>query len=433
MRTTARLGLVTMSLLPLAAACGPKSDAEKAYAQLHSDSGVDGKSFEEIIGDVRTLSTKYPNLTEVIEYGSSTEGRKLTIMKIWDKQLTVAGRRPAVLISEGIHGNEYLNISDRLPREFIEGQASDSGFKKFLAKGGILYVVPILNPDGYTARQRENGRGQDLNRNFSIKAAGNQGFSEPETKGITTYMAKEAQATGFSLEASMEYHCCIGGLIHPWAYTASPLPKETMDRHVEVGEKMKSIFGYQYGTVREIVGYDAIGGSDDYYLETYGRRAFSFEGAEGSEFRNLSKHVDMWNFVFDLAVASSNTTVGPGGQPGTQPGTQPANPPAATGPSTDLFLAVEKDTSDQLSLLGAAADAFDGFYVCMGGAVACLDPNGTATRIATTQVLASNGRRIFRTSESFAAQTQNAVTLIATKGGKIDAASVTRAVTINKK
>ena len=184
---------------------------------------------------------------------------------------------------------------------------------------------------------------------------------------------------------------------------------------------MKAIFGYDYGTVREIVGYDAVGGSDDYYLETYGRRAFSFEGKEGDEFLNLTKHVDMWNYVFGLAVSSAATTVGPGAGAGT----------SAT--SADLYIAVEKDASDQLTLLGAASDGYDGFQICLGTPVSCLDPNGTAKKITTTQVLASNGRRIFRTSEGFAAQAQNTLTLIATKGGRVDAASVTRAVSLSKK
>lgn len=408
-------------LLALSAtACSPKGGpADRAYARLHSDSGVEGKSFEGIVADARALAARHLDTTEVVEYGTSAAGRKLTVMKIWDKTLTVTGKRPAILISEAIHGNEYLNITDRLPQELLEGGGANSPFKTFLAKGGILYVVPIMNPDGYAARQRENAHGQDLNRDFAIKAAGNDGFTQPETKAITSYIAKEATETGFSLEASMEYHCCIGGLIHPWAYTAQPLPKEALERQVEVGKQMQTIFGYRYGTVREIVGYDAVGGSDDYYLETYGRRAFSFEGAEGSEFRNLSKHVDMWNFVFGLAASSAGTSA------------EPAKPGTAT--SNDLFLAVGPASSaENLRLFGATPDTYDGFVVCLDGPVACLDANGKATKIATKEVLAGQGRRVFEATSPLAADKQT-VTLVATKGGKIDALSVTRTVTINKK
>src|SRR5262249_27996056 len=138
-----------------------------------------------------------------------------------------------------------------------------------------------LNPDGYTAHMRENRAGQDLNRNWVIKGAGNTGFDQPETRALADFIAKEMAGADATLEASMEYHCCIGGLIHPWAYKSERPASDVLERHVAVGKMVSELFGYRYGTVREIVGYDAVGGSDDYYLETYGRRAFSFEGEGG--------------------------------------------------------------------------------------------------------------------------------------------------------
>ena len=34
----------------------------------------------------------------------------------------------------------------------------------------MLYVLPLMNPDGYTATQRYNANGVDLNRNFYTSA-----------------------------------------------------------------------------------------------------------------------------------------------------------------------------------------------------------------------------------------------------------------------
>ncbi len=423
---------ISLALLfaPLAFGCGPKGFGDKnvGYSILHGDSGIQsGNSFEDITKDLRDLSAKHASMTEVIEYGTSTQGRKLTAIKIWDKSLTVAsGKRPAILISEAIHGNEYLNISDRLPREFLETQASGSSFGKFIAKGGVLYVVPIVNPDGYAARQRENARGQDLNRDFTIKAANNAAFTQPETKGIATFIAKEQEALGFTLEATMEYHCCIGGLIHPWAYTETSLPADAKARHVEVGKKVKSLFGYGYGTVRDIVGYDAIGGSDDYYFETYGRRSFSFEGSQGNEAQNLPKHVELWGSIFDLAVASSDANVG--GVGGTGGGASPLI-------SGDLFVAVDQEaTGDQLSLVAAAAEKFDGMSLCLGTPVQCLDANGSAKKIAAEPFMTLAGRRLFRAVDVVATGgNETELVVVATTGGKVDATALTRAVRLQRK
>ena len=190
---------------------------------MHGDSGISsGKSFEAIISDFRALSTRFTGQTEIIEYGQSTSGRPLTMMKIMNRTISATStgqQRPAVLISEGIHGNEYLNITDRLPEQFLAGQQANSGFQRFVAAGGVVFVVPILNPDGYEARQRENAQGQDLNRDWSIKAAGNNGFTQPETRLLAERIRQEAQAGNLAVKATMEYHCCIGGLIYPWAYT----------------------------------------------------------------------------------------------------------------------------------------------------------------------------------------------------------------------
>ena len=104
----------------------------------------------------------------------------------------------------------------------------------------------------------------------------------------------------------MEYHCCIGALIEPWAYTYTPPAQEVRQRANEVANAMFNALGrdLEAGTVHEILNYPpTFGGSDDYYLENYGRRAYSYEGREGSEPRYFSGHVKWWNQIFNLASA----------------------------------------------------------------------------------------------------------------------------------
>ena len=267
------------------------------YEMIHSDSGIERRPLETIHSDFSALARTHHQITDWIDYGRSTRSKQLMALRVMNKSVSTKANRPAVVISEAIHGNEYLHITDRLPFEFLKTKNAPE-FTQFIDNGGIAYFVPIMNPDGYAAGQRGNASGADLNRDFSIQAAGNQGFRQPETRAISNFIAVEAQTHQLRLEATMEYHCCIGGLIHPWAWTSEGLTGESLARHQEFGEWVKDIFDYPYGTVSDILGYSAVGGSDDYYLETYGRRAFSFEGQRSVEARRLGDHVQLWERFF---------------------------------------------------------------------------------------------------------------------------------------
>lgn len=274
--------------------------APLSYQQIHSDSGIQRRPLTTIHQEFADLARAHSDQMDWVQYGVTTRSKPLMIMRVMNRSWKGDDKRPGVLISEGIHGNEYLHITDRLPMEFFRNPAATPAFHNFIAGGGVVYFVPIMNPDGYSAGQRGNANGADLNRDFEIQAAGNQAFKQVETKSLTSFIRNEVSSLGLTMEATMEYHCCIGGLIHPWAWTPEGLTGEPLARHQEFGQFVNQIFGYPFGTVNDILGYSAVGGSDDYYLETYGRRAFSLEGQHRVEADKLPKHVALWERFFAL-------------------------------------------------------------------------------------------------------------------------------------
>jgi hypothetical protein len=108
--------------------------------------------------------------------GRSEEGRPIELVRTGNP----SGTR--MLVFGVIHGNEDagLPVTRALERQSAHSAAN-------------LWIVPDLNPDGHTRHTRQNGRGVDLNRNWSTDwhgggrpfdtyYGGPQAFSERETR-----------------------------------------------------------------------------------------------------------------------------------------------------------------------------------------------------------------------------------------------------------
>jgi hypothetical protein len=206
--------------------------------ELLSDSGIQGPPYLEIVAAMGDLALRSSGWAHVVDYGQSAGGATLRLVKIQNPTHQARagdGDRPAVLISGSTHGNEYLHIEDRLPGWFVDNRDSSPGVMKFLNAGGIIYIIPILNPDGYERRTRENADGVDLNRDFDLLPAHEQKFREPETRLLAQYLDGDIVASHARLKLTVDYHCCDGSLLFPWSYTEDPLregrPRTTTTRN----------------------------------------------------------------------------------------------------------------------------------------------------------------------------------------------------------
>lgn len=118
-----------------------------------------------------------PNDTE-IEFGRSVQNRPLTVIRRGNPN----GVR--VLVVGCIHGNEFAGV------------AVTEILKKMVLPSNIdLWILPMLNPDGYELKTRQNANKVDLNRNFPInwKPIGESGYwqwsgtapaTEPEVQSM---------------------------------------------------------------------------------------------------------------------------------------------------------------------------------------------------------------------------------------------------------
>jgi protein MpaA len=113
-------------------------------------------------------------LTQTIPLGRSEQGRPIVTLRTGDPH----GRR--VLVFGCIHGTECAGIAIVRALEHVHTRAD-------------LWIVPNLNPDGYAHGTRQDGRGVDLNANWSSQwhaggspfdtyYPGPRPFSERETR-----------------------------------------------------------------------------------------------------------------------------------------------------------------------------------------------------------------------------------------------------------
>lgn len=300
--------------LVLALGSGPAAFAE---SEMFSDSGIDGPAYEQILRATADLPKQHAGWVTVMDYGRSVRGRVLRALRIQSPNAASAtlgnpgGARQAVLISGATHGNEYLGFEDRLAPWFLENRQSSPGVMRFLASGGVIYVIPVVNPDGYEANQRDNSRGVDLNRDFDLIPTGEHKFRQVETRQLTEWLDQELVANSTQLRLTVDYHCCAGALLFPWSYADAALPADVQRGHLAVAKLMQQDIDrtYDFGNTSAVLGYYAKGTSKDYYYAKYGALAFTFEGAYREESFKFVQHQVWWDHVLtSLASADGGAT-----------------------------------------------------------------------------------------------------------------------------
>jgi len=111
--------------------------------------------------------------------GQSVLGRNITAIVIGN------GSRN-VIIDGCIHGNEKAAAFSalRMVELLVEFYRSDAWWRSKLANDWRVFVIPVLNPDGFAANTRENANGKDLNRQFPPGA----NTTEPEAWALRWLM-----------------------------------------------------------------------------------------------------------------------------------------------------------------------------------------------------------------------------------------------------
>lgn len=279
------------------------------HAANTSDSMIHGPPYRDILLSLEKVANDYSDFADVIEFGKSAGGLPLKLIKIYKKENFVAKNpgAPAIYISDSIHGYEYLNIGDRLPHWVLRNALSDAVVANFLGAGGVIYINPIANPDGYEKRQRKNAGDVDLNRDFELLPLGEKNTTQPETQTLLRYLENDLQKNNLKLKFALNYHCCgrfdrkdQAQLGYPWAYTTNSIPENDLNEHKAVAQEIEKAFQNTdiiSGSWSVMMEYEAKGTAEDYFYAKHGALSYVFEGLEAKEHLRFDHHISMWKFV----------------------------------------------------------------------------------------------------------------------------------------
>ncbi len=221
-----------------------------AEAMQPADWFADFRDYRAISERLHELAAFAPERASVHGIGSSLDGRTIWALRIGNRSGT------PMLVNGTLHAREWIAamvstcVADRLVRDYDR----DPRVRAFVDRTN-LWVVPVVNPDGYQyswstnrywRKNRRAPHGVDLNRNFSVawggsgssnnKAAqnyrGEYAFSEPESIAIRDLAKRERIAL------HIDFHSYGQMLLYPWDYTGKPTKDHA--RYGAIGDAMAS-------------------------------------------------------------------------------------------------------------------------------------------------------------------------------------------------
>ena len=126
------------------------------------------QSYESMTQMLQDFAADYPDICRLSSLGQSVEGRELWAMMISDNPDNEEDEPEFKYVST-MHGSEpvgtemCLYLIDRLLSDY----GSDDRITSLIDKIEI-WIVPLMNPDGFEHNARQNADGLDLNREFPV-------------------------------------------------------------------------------------------------------------------------------------------------------------------------------------------------------------------------------------------------------------------------
>lgn len=245
--------------------------------------------------DLEEMAKNHPNYFRIKEEQviKTQQGpQSIYSFELCEKKVA-ADTLPTLFLTAGVHGIEAIGV--KILMNFLHHLVSQSEWNpttRTLLSQMRIVGIPILNPAGYVAGTRSNGRNVDLMRNSPVQSdeswpiVGGQRFSrslpfyrgvgvlEIENKILTRLMKETTSKSSFVI--SLDLHSGFGMNDSVWTPYASKKGLPPTWEH--------------YSVLKELL---------DKTLEQH---VYTFE----PQSKNYCTHGDMWDYLYDLSLKESN-------------------------------------------------------------------------------------------------------------------------------
>ncbi|OQX27762.1 MAG: hypothetical protein BWK80_03550 [Desulfobacteraceae bacterium IS3] len=123
-------------------------------------------NLSELASELREIEAAYPNLCRLYNIGASTRGHELWFMKISDN-VDAEEDEPEFHYISSMHGDEPvgMELCLNLIHLLTDDYSTDERITDLVNETEI-WIMPLMNPDGYASQERYNAQNKDLNRSF---------------------------------------------------------------------------------------------------------------------------------------------------------------------------------------------------------------------------------------------------------------------------
>ncbi|MCP4614468.1 MAG: hypothetical protein GY845_37795 [Planctomycetes bacterium] len=193
-------------------------------------------NYAAIKDDLNAYAERYPEICRLYSLGQSVRRRELWAILITNNPDEEEDEPEFKYIST-IHGNEpegtemCLYFIDLLLRDYGTDERITN-----LVDTTAIWIVPLMNPDGFESGVRNNANHTDLNRDFPSAAAITENIFEGGLQDISTHQPEVQHIMDWtaknSFVLSANFHIGEAVVLYPYAYTNDIAPDDELLRDI---------------------------------------------------------------------------------------------------------------------------------------------------------------------------------------------------------